>query len=197
MRKLPLALLALALLPSCSPRDFLTRRLAFDLIAGSPTFRAVQQAQIKIGTVSNDDLLTTESTALQHHGWITATRINCPPDLAAAPCWDLALTPSGVEAFQPLIPPSEADKKTFTILAARRELVSVTGISKQGNIAEVEFLWRWEPLNEIGAAMYHSDQHFRSTATLRHFDDGWRIARGVPHPAQSFEDALQSAEPAQ
>ena len=196
MQKLYFALsvLALVFLSACSPRDYLTRRLAFDLIAQSPTFRTVQRFELLTGIVSNDVYLSPEFLALQHHGWITASHAACSADLTP-PCWDLTLSPAGVETFQPLIPASEAGKKSFTILAARRELLAVTGISAQGNTAEVEFLWRWAPLNEVGAALYHSDQRFRSTATLRKFDDGWRIAHSTPHPAQSLEDSLKSPEP--
>jgi hypothetical protein len=199
MRKLqlPLAFLALLLLPGCSPRDFLTRRLAFDLIAQSPTFRTVQRFELHTGVVSNDDYLAPESLALLHHGWITASQAPCPAEIAPPPCWDLALTPSGVETLQPFVPASEAEKKSFTLLAARRELLAVTGISAQGNNAEVEFLWRWSPLNEVGAALYHPDQHFRSTAALRRFDDGWRLVHGTPRPTQTLEDSLKSPEPVQ
>jgi len=197
MRKLqiPLSFFALLLLSACSPRDFLSRRLAFDLIAQSPSFRTMQRFELHTGVVSNDDYLAPEDLALQHHGWITATQTPCPAGITPPPCWDLTLTPSGVETFQPLIPPSDAEKKSLTLLVARRELLAVTGISAQGNNAEAEFLWRWTPLNEVGAALYHPDQHFRSTAALRKFDDGWRLARGTPRPAPSLEDSLRSPEP--
>jgi hypothetical protein len=197
MRKFPLAFLFLLLLAACSPRDFLTRRLAADLIAASATFRTPQQFLLRTGTVSNDDHLSPDSIALQHHGWITATHIPCPPSTEPPPCWDLTLTPAGIDTLQTLLPPADTQNKSFNILAARRELVAVTGISSQGTTAEVEFTWRWNPLNEIGAAIYHSDLRYRSTAAFRHYDDGWRIVRGTPHPAQSLDDALKNAEPVQ
>jgi hypothetical protein len=197
MRKILFSLSFLIILSACTPRDFLTRRLAADLIAASSTFRAAQELQVRTGIVSNTDYLSAESTAFHHKGWITAAHAPCPPEIAPAPCWDLTLTPAGVEALQALISPSDATKKTFEILAARRELIAVTGISKQGNTAEVEFTWRWNPLNEIGASVYGSALSYRSIASFRRFDDGWRISRSAPHTAQSFEDALKSAEPAQ
>jgi hypothetical protein len=197
MRKLLFSLSFLFFLPACTPRDFLTRRLAADLIAASTTFRAAQELQVHTGIVSNSDYLAPQSTAFQHHGWITATHAACPPETAPPPCWDLILTPAGVEAMQSLIPPNDATRNTFEILAARRELIAVTGISTQGNTAEVEFTWRWNPLNEVGASVYRDDVRYRSIATFRHFDDGWRISRSTPHPAQSFEDSLKTAEPAQ
>ncbi|MGA6982143.1 MAG: hypothetical protein WBZ11_11375 [Candidatus Sulfotelmatobacter sp.] len=197
MRKILFSFSFLILLTACTPRDFLTRRLAADLIAGSSTFRAAQELQVHTGIVSNNDYLLPESTAFQHQGWITAIHAVCPQEITPPPCWNLTLTPSGVETIQALIPPNDATKNSFDILAARRELIAVTGISKQGNTAEVEFTWHWNPLNEIGASVYHPDVHYRSMAAFRHFDDGWRISRGTPHPAQSFEDSLKSAEPAQ
>ena len=45
-------------LSSCSPRDFLTRRLAGDLIAASDTFRASQRFQLRTGVISNQDYLS-------------------------------------------------------------------------------------------------------------------------------------------
>jgi hypothetical protein len=81
---------------------------------------------------------------------------------------------------------------------ARRELVSVSGISKQGNVADVDFTWRWIPLNEIGAALYSGDVRYNSTVEFRDYDDGWRIvlAHGAPRSGQRLDDALKNAEPA-
>src|SRR5579863_9223691 len=80
-----LSIVALLVLLSCSPRDFLTRRLAADLIATSNTFRATQSFQMTTGIVSNADYLSTEYLALQHHGWISATQSRCPPDVTPPP----------------------------------------------------------------------------------------------------------------
>jgi hypothetical protein len=199
MRKPPILILcvvALLLLPSCSPSDFLTRRLAADLIAVSNTFAAPQQFQLRTGIISNKDYLSPDYLALQHRGWISATNIACPSTLIPPPCWDLTLTPSGVDTFQTLIFPGDAGKPTFSIPAARRELVAITGIAKQGNVADVEFTWRWIPLNEVGAVIYPADLHYRSTATFRCYDDGWRLMERIPPPAESLDESLKIAEPA-
>jgi len=185
----------LLLLTSCSPRDYLTRRLAADLIAGSDAFRATQTLQMHIGVLSNKDYLSPDYLALQHKGWISASKANCPPSIEP-PCVDVTLTPAGVDTFQPLIPAGEADKQFFTIPAARRELIAVTGISKQANIASVEFIWRWSPLNEVGAAIYPGDAHYRSSAAFRSYDDGWRVVVGTVRPGQPLDDALKNSEPA-
>jgi len=182
-------------LSSCSPRDFLTRRLAADLIATSNTFRATQSFQMTTGIVSNADYLSTEYLALQHHGWISATQARCPADISPPPCWDVALSPAGVDTFRPLIPPSDSDKQAFRIPVARRELVAVTGISKLGRVADVEFSWRWIPVNEVGAAIYSSDVRYRSTAAFHAYDDGWRIVQGTARPSQPLDQALKDAEP--
>lgn len=198
MRKLNIFALSIAgllMLSSCSPRDFLTRRLAADLIATSNTFRATQSFPMATGIVSNADYLSTEYLALQHHGWISATQARCPPDVSPPPCWDVALSPAGVDTFRPLIPPSDSDKQTFRIPVARRELVAVTGISKLGRVADVEFTWRWIPVNELGAAIYSSDVRYRSTASFHAYDDGWRIVQGTARPSQPLDQALKDAEP--
>jgi hypothetical protein len=199
MRKpsiLVLSIAGLLLLTSCSPRDFLTRRLATDLIATSDTFRAQQQFQLRIGVIANKDYLSSDYLVLQHRGWISATNAPCPAALAPPPCWDVMLTPSGVDTFQILIAPGDAEKQTFRIPAARRELIAITGIAKQGNVADVEFTWRWIPLNEVGAVFYPGDAHYRSTAAFRDYDDGWRLVENTRQPAQPLDDALKDAEPA-
>lgn len=181
---------------SCSPRDFLTRRLATDLIAGSTPFRSPQNYELQTGVISNKEFLSPEYLALQHHGWIASNQSKCPPTLES-PCVDVELTPAGVETLQGILPPSEAAKQFLTIPAARRELIAVTGISKQGYFATVEFTWRWQPLNEIGAALYPSDARYRSFAAFRLYDDGWRVVTGTAHVGQPLDDALKSAEPTQ
>jgi hypothetical protein len=77
--------------------------------------------------------------------------------------------------------------------------LGVTGISKQGNLAEVDFTWKWVPLNEVGAALYTGDLHYNSTVGFREYDDGWRIliSQSAPRAGQTLEDALKNAEPAQ
>ena len=200
MRKpagLVLCAACLLLLTSCTPRDFLTRRLAADLIASSETFRTQQQFQFRIGVVPNKDYLSSDYLALQHHGWISATLSPCPPALAPPPCWDVMLTPSGVDTLQSLLAPGDADKQSFTIPAARRELIAITGIAKQGNTADVEFTWKWIPLNEVGAVLYSRETHHRSSAIFRCYDDGWRVLESASHSGQPLDEALKNAEPAQ
>ena len=107
------------------------------------------------------------------------------------------LTPSGVDTFQSLLAPGDAGKQSFSILAARRELIAITGIAKQGNTADVEFTWRWIPLNEVGAVFYSRDAHYRSTAGFRCYDDGWRLLESSAHSGQPLDEALKNAEPAQ
>jgi hypothetical protein len=181
---------------ACSPRDFLTRRLAGDLIAGSPPFKTTQQFGLRIGIVSNKNYLSPEYLVLQHRGWISATNAACPAELAPPPCWDVVLTPAGVDTIRPLIPAEDAAKSFFSIPVARREVIAIGGIGKEGNFADVDFTWRWVPLNEVGAALYSSDLHYSSTVSFRNYDDGWRLAPGPVRTGQSIDDALKNAEPA-
>lgn len=194
-----LSITCLILLASCSPRDFLTRRLAADLIASSSAFHAAQQFQLRTGIVSNQEHLSPEYLVLQHHGWISAAQARCAPDVTPPPCWDVTLTPSGVDTFRPLLSPEDAGTQNLRIPAARRELVAVTGISKQGRVADVEFTWRWSPLNEVGAVLFSTNVRYRSLASFRCYDDGWRVVQsgGPSRPSMPLDDALKNAEPVQ
>jgi len=196
MRKKLYCLTALLLLTSCSPRDFLTRRLAGDLISNSDFFKAPQDFILQTGVVSNKDYLSPEYMVLQRRGWINATNASCPQGLGPPPCWDVLLTPSGVETVRTVVSQEESQKPAITIPVVRRTLVRVTGISKQGIVADVEFTWMWVPLNEIGAALYPGDLRYRSTVGFRQYDDGWRVSQSAPRARQTLDDALKSAEPA-
>lgn len=197
MRKLLIVTLysIVALLTACSPRDYLTRRLATALIAASDTFITPQQFILHTGVMSNKDYASPEYVVLLHKGWISASAVACPKDITPAPCWDVLLTASGVDTVHAVAAAPDDDKSTFTIPVAKRELISVTGISKQANSAVVEFTWKWVPVNEVGAALYSTEQRFRSSVGFRQYDDGWRIVPGLPRPVQPMDDALKNAEP--
>lgn len=184
------------LLCACSPRNFITRRLAADLIVSSDAFRAPQLFWLRTGVISNKDYLSPDYLVLQHRGWISGTKTPCPAGLAPWPCWDVVLTPMGVDTFQALIPEVDRGKQYFSVPAARRELVAITGIIKQGKLADVEFNWKWVPLNEVGAAFYSGDLSYKSTTSFRDYDDGWRLVASPVHSGQTLDDALKNAEPA-
>jgi hypothetical protein len=193
--KVLLSGILLCLAMGCSPRDFLTRRLATDLISASDTFKASQLLWIRTGIISNKDFSAPESLVLQRHGWILGTEQKCAPGVEPAPCFDVVLTPLGVETIRPLISHALPDNGPIAIQVARRELVSISGISKSGNVADVEFTWRWVSLNQMGAALYDSGVHYRSTVGFRKYDNGWRVAE-VSLPAnQPLDDALRNAQP--
>jgi hypothetical protein len=201
MRKIPILVLGLwfaLALSACSPRDFLTRRLAADLISASDAFKMPRQFPLQTGIVSNKDFVSPDYLVLQQHGWISASPARCSSSLAPPPCWDVLLTPSGVETVRALVPAEQADKALFSLPVARREVISVTGISKQGNVADVDFRWKWIPLNEVGSALYSGDLHYNSSVEFRDYDDGWRIviAQSAPRSGQTLDDALKNAEPA-
>lgn len=182
-------------LAACSPRDFLTRRLAADLISASSNFKTPQRFVLHTGVLFSRDYPSPEYLVLQHHGWISASPAPCPHDLTPPPCWDILLTPSGVDAVRAALPPEQTRGSSLSIPVAIRALVAVTGIAKEGNSADVEFTWRWRPLNEIGAALYSEDVHYKSNVGFRNYDDGWRMADRVARSGQSIEDALKNAEP--
>jgi len=177
---------------SCSPRDFLTRRLAADLISGSQAFNAPQVFWLRTGAVSNKDFNSPESLVLQRRGWITGTDTKCPQGVEPSPCWDVVLSPVGVSTFQPLIGPYAGN--LVAVRVARRELIDITGISKAGNFADVEFTWRWKPINEVGVALNEGGVRYRSTVAFRNFDDGWRVVAEPIKSNQSLDEALRNAQ---
>lgn len=199
MGNLRALVLALVLIPvlACSPRDFLTRRLASDLISANEAFNAPQVFWLRTGIVSNKDFSSPDSLVLQRRGWILGTQQpKCPPGMDPPPCWDVLLSPVGVDTFRSLLPPGTTDTKLVPIRAAHRELVEITGISKSGNYADVEFLWHWVPLNEVGGALYDSGVRYRSTVGFRSYDDGWRVVSEPLRNGQPLDEALRAGRPA-
>ena len=149
------------------------------------------------GIISNKDYISPEYLVLQRRGWITGTEGRCPADVAPPPCWDVALAPIGVETFHDLIQKEAGSSQYFNVPVASRQLVGIAGISKSGAAADVDFLWKWIPLNEVGAALYAGGVQYKSTVGFRQYDDGWRIIEGgAPRSNQGLEDALKNSEPA-
>jgi hypothetical protein len=188
--------LLLCVASACSPRDFLTRRLAADLISGAEGFKTAQVFWLKTGTVSNKDFDSPESLVLQRRGWIIGNPATCSPGVEPSPCWDVVLSPIGVETFRPLIPNSMRTSGLVSVRVARRELLEITGISKAGNLADVDFTWHWIAMNEVGTALYDSGVRYRSTATFRSYDDGWRVLTEPIRSNQPLDDALRNAQTA-
>ena len=187
----------LCLLTGCTRRDFLTRGLAADLINASDTFKAPQQFFLRTGVVSNREYGSPEYLVLQRRGWVTGVTVPCTADVAPPPCWDVALTPIGVETFRDLIPNDASSKQYFPVVVAKRQLVGVTGISREGNRAEVDFTWKWAPSNEVGSALVAS-LDYKTSVAFRHYDDGWRVVDGAgTKPDHNLEEALRDANPAQ
>jgi len=196
MKRIVSTLLALCLFAACSPRDYLTRRLAADLIATSDAFAAPQQFWLRTGIVSNRDYAAPEYLVLQRRGWIVGSSTPCPPEVSPPPCWDVSLTPLGVDAFHDILKGADPSKQSFSVPVAKRELVSITGISKNGETADVEFTFQWIPTSEVGAALTTSGVQYRAIVGFRRFDDGWRVTQGATTRSnQSLDDALKGAVP--
>src|SRR5271155_1974206 len=128
--KAPLLAALLCLISlGCSPRDFLKRRLAADLIAASHTFKAPQSFQLRTGVVSNKDFNSPDAMVLQRRGWIIGVeQKKCPEGINPPPCWDVLLTPIGVDTIRPLLSSTPPDNGPMEIPVARRELVNISGI---------------------------------------------------------------------
>jgi hypothetical protein len=60
-----LVLLGALLLTSCSPRNYLTRRLATDLISASDAFKTPQHYVLQTGVISSKDYTSPEYLVLQ------------------------------------------------------------------------------------------------------------------------------------
>ncbi len=190
------ALLCLVLFGlSCSPRDFLSRRLAADLIAASDSFKTPQLFWLKTGLVSNKEFSSPDTMVLQRRGWIIGTEQKCSPDLDPPPCWDVVLSPLGVDTIRPLISKALPANGPIGIQVAHRELLSISGISKAGNFGDVEFTWRWVSINQVGAALYDGGVHYRSTVGFRGYDDGWRVVEHNVPNNQPLDEALRNAQP--
>jgi hypothetical protein len=183
----------------CSPRDILTRRLAADLISTSDTFKAPQLFWLRTGIVSNQDFSSPDFMVLQHRGWIIGTQHKCPAGVEPPPCWDVLLTPLGVDTIRPLIttalPDNGRDNGPIGIQVVRRELLGIAGMSKAGNFADVEFTWHWVSINQVGAALYDSGVRYRSTVGFRGYDDGWRVVEQAARSNQPLDEALRNAQP--
>jgi hypothetical protein len=196
MRKLCFVAAVLCFATACSPRDFLTRRLASALIAGAENFTASQQFWLRIGPVSGKDFSSPQYLVLQRRGWIVGSPTPCPPEFAPPPCYEVALTPLGVDTFHDLIRGTETGKEYFSIPTARRELIAITGISKHDNLADIEFTWKWVPLNEVGSALNVGGLQYKSTVAVKHYDDGWRLMESASSKSnQSLDEALKNADP--
>jgi hypothetical protein len=186
----------LCLTVACSPRDFLTRRLATDLIAGSETFKTTQLFWLRTGVISNKDYTSPEYLVLRRNGWITGSTAACTPDLGAAPCWDVVITPLGVDALRDWVAATAASSQYISVPVAQRELLGLSGIRKNGNFADVDFRWRWAAVNEVGGALYAKGTEYSSTVGFAHYDDGWRVIEGGNlRSSQGLNDALKNAEP--
>lgn len=188
----------LGLTVACSPRDFLTRRLATDLIAGSDSFKTTQQFWLRTGIISNKDYTSAEYVTLRRRGWITGNGIACPAEIAPAPCWDMVITPLGVDALRDWVSATAATSQYISVPVAQRELLAVTGIHKNGSWADVDFQWRWAAVNEVGAALYAKTTEYNSTVGFAQYDDGWRVIEGAGlKGSQSLSDSLKNASAAQ
>lgn len=195
-RKLTVILAVCLLAGGCVQRDPLTRAFAAEAISASESFKTPQQFFLRTGVIANKDYMSPEYLVLQRRGWITGVTVPCTADVAPPPCYDVALTPIGVETFRDLIPTDIKAKQYFPISTAHRQMVSVTGISRVDNLADVDFIWHWVPMNEVGAALVSSAVNFRSTVGFKHYDDGWRVIEGTATKSnQSIDDALRDAQP--
>src|SRR5207302_11320047 len=113
--KLVIALVVCLLGAACSPRNFLTRRLAGDLITYADAFKTQQQFSLRLGVVSNKDYLSPEYLVLERRGCITGSTVSCSTEGSPPPSWDVARTPMSVETLRTLIPTDGGSTQRVTI----------------------------------------------------------------------------------
>jgi hypothetical protein len=141
------------------------------------------------GIISNKDYLSSEpicNSSIMDGSPPTAPTV--PPTSPHLRAGKSCVNPAGVDTFHGLIAAADADKSSFRIPAARRELIAVTGISKMGRVADVEFTWRWIPSERSRARLSippTSTTARQSTAGFREYDDGWRLVPQHPPSRQS------------
>ncbi len=123
LRQAALIFAVLCFTVACSPRDFLTRRLATDLIAGSETFKTTQLFWLRTGVISNRDYTSPEYLVLRRHGWITGSNAACTPDLVPGTCWDVIITPLGVDALRDWVAATAANSQYISVPVAQREML--------------------------------------------------------------------------
>lgn len=164
----------------------LTRGTAADKIAASLDFQSSKSALIHVGTFGRYDAtpgMESEYATFEKAGFITATKDRMG--------WHVQVTPAGEKAFQSVNGNLDADNNWFVPLATR-EMVSVTGISTNENIAQADFAWKWK-MNSLGLlfatgdysaelaaepgklVIYSGDES--NTAIFKKWDDGWRLER--------------------
>jgi hypothetical protein len=111
-------------------------------------------------------------------------------------CWSVVITPLGVDALRDWVAATAATSQYISVPVAQRELLGLTGIRKNENFADVDFQWRWAPVNELGAALYAKSTEYNSTVGFARYDDGWRVIEGGNlRSSQGLNDALKNAEP--
>jgi hypothetical protein len=116
-----LGLLMIGLALMWSPRDFLTRRLATYLIAGSETFNAPQQFWLRTGVISQKEYSSPEYLVLQRRGWISASNAACSATSGPPPCWEMRLTPLGIGVLHDWVPAPGTNEGPGVRPALRRQ----------------------------------------------------------------------------
>jgi hypothetical protein len=85
----------------------------------------------------------------------------------------ITLTPKGVAERWP---EHQAREGGWDIVPARRELVEVTAVVTESDLARAEFAWRLVP-TAGGAALGTTPSSRRASATFQWRDDGWHLIR--------------------
>ena len=194
-RKLPSSLLLVGITVACSPRDFLTRRLATDLIAGSDSFK------------THPAILAANGRDLQQRLHFARIRDLAPARLdhgqrrclSSRNCCSAVLGHGDHSAGSGR--PARLgfrDRSQFSIhqRASGTERTAGGHGHSQGrkSWADVDFLWRWAAVNEVGAALYARNYRVQLHVGFVHYDDGWRVIEGGGlKGSQSLSEALKNA----
>jgi len=149
---------------------------AADLIAGSEGFRDAQQFWLRTGIMSNKTIFPglpgTRAPRLDFR-----IKHRLPFRHQSAPCWDVALTPNGVNIFHDLILRMPELHNISVCSGAKRTAGSDRHKPKR-SAGGSGFSLEVDPAECRGAALYNENVEYISTAGFRQYDDGWRLIEG-------------------
>jgi hypothetical protein len=179
---------ACLILTSCSSKE-ITRERAADLIRNNENFKEAEGEKLLTGNFCYDWRNLRDAynyTPLESSGLL---RVNDLGDGGCGSMWlkryNVELTSRGVAKASSWTTSDDKgwatdaqNATTYFIPTANKELVEVTGITKEseGNLAEAEFTWKWAPTDEaetFGKTPTTEIQQGR--AALQLYDDGWRV----------------------
>lgn len=224
LQVLGVAILAVLLIPGCGNAQELTRSHAAELIQKFKGFRTVSyvlQGQPEWTTKAESDdepeeeaqfraiedysNYFAEIAVFRYLGLVEVKAMTLERPSPRYLFWKFRVTPSLTAKGRERATQTTSSQDRSAIVLARKEIVSITGITRpREGLAQVEFTWKLIPTEEgatfdSGSAAYKNlpetpqkiisrptsatfrtakrkyDEINKSTAVLQRYDDGWRV----------------------